>query len=68
MSDFKWKRFQGEIILDCVRLYCKYGISHRDLEGRTLSMIAPHANEKGCSILAAIKPVNWMYKTVQETV
>jgi len=26
MSDFKWKHFQGEIILGCVRWYCKYGI------------------------------------------
>ncbi len=32
MSDFKWKHFQGEIILGCVRWYCKYGISYRDLE------------------------------------
>ncbi len=32
MNDFKWKHFQGEIILGCVRWYCKYGISYRDLE------------------------------------
>ena len=32
MSDFKCKHFQGEIILECVRWYCKYGISYRDLE------------------------------------
>jgi len=32
MSDFKWKHFTGEIILGCVRWYCKYGISYRDLE------------------------------------
>lgn len=32
MNDFKWKRFRGEIILGCVRWYCKYGISYRDLE------------------------------------
>ena len=31
MSDFKWKHFRGEIILGCVRWYCKYGISYRDL-------------------------------------
>jgi len=29
MSDFKWKHFTGEIILGCVRWYCKYGISYR---------------------------------------
>ncbi len=32
MSDFKWRHYQGEIILGCVRWYCKYGISYRDLE------------------------------------
>jgi len=32
MSDFKWRPFQGEIILWAVRWYCRYGISYRDLE------------------------------------
>ena len=32
MSDFKWKHFTGEIFLGCVRWYCKYGISYRDIE------------------------------------
>lgn len=32
MNDFKWRHFQGDIILGCVRWYCKYGISYRDLE------------------------------------
>jgi transposase-like protein len=32
MSDFKWRHFQGEIVLQCVRWYCKYGISYRDVE------------------------------------
>ena len=32
MSDFKWRHYQGDIILGCVRWYCKYGISYRDLE------------------------------------
>ena len=31
MSDFKWRHFRGEMILGCVRRYCKYGISYRDL-------------------------------------
>ncbi len=31
MNDFKWRHFQGEIILQCVRWYCRYGISYRDL-------------------------------------
>ena len=29
---FKWRHFQGDVILQCVRWYCKYGISYRDLE------------------------------------
>ena len=32
MSDFKWRHYQGDVILGCVRWYCKYGISYRDLE------------------------------------
>lgn len=32
MSDFKWRHFQGEMILWAVRWYCKYGISYRELE------------------------------------
>ena len=31
MSIFKHRRFPVEIILLCVRWYCKYGISYRDL-------------------------------------
>jgi len=31
-ADFKWRHFHEEIILQCVRWYCKYGISYRDLE------------------------------------
>ena len=29
---FKWRHFQGEIVLWAVRWYCKYGISYRELE------------------------------------
>lgn len=32
MSDFKWRQFQGEVILWAVRWYCRYGVSYRDLE------------------------------------
>lgn len=32
MSDFKWRHFQGDVILWAVRWYCRYGISYRDLE------------------------------------
>ena len=29
---FKWRHFQGEIILLCVRWYLRYGLSYRNLE------------------------------------
>ena len=32
MSVFKRRRFPVEIILLCVRWYCRYGISYRDLD------------------------------------
>jgi transposase, IS6 family len=32
MSMFKRRWFPAEIILLCVRWYCRYGISYRDLE------------------------------------
>jgi transposase-like protein len=32
MSEFKWRHFEGEIILWAVRWYCRYGVSYRDLE------------------------------------
>ncbi|MHC2295870.1 transposase-like protein [Rhizobium mongolense] len=32
MNNFKWRHFQGEIILWAVRWYCRYGVSYRDLE------------------------------------
>jgi transposase, IS6 family len=31
-KSFKWHHFHGAVILQCVRWYCKYGISYRDLE------------------------------------
>ena len=31
-ADFKWRHFHGEVIMLCVRWYCKYGVSYRDLE------------------------------------
>ena len=32
MSDFRGRRFPVEIILLCVRWYCRYGTRYRDLE------------------------------------
>ncbi|HEY4385533.1 MAG TPA: DDE-type integrase/transposase/recombinase, partial [Ktedonobacteraceae bacterium] len=31
---FKWRHFQAEIILLCVRWYVRYALSYRDLEER----------------------------------
>ncbi len=31
-SPFKWRNFEGQIILRCVRWYLRYGLSYRDLE------------------------------------
>jgi len=36
--DFKWRHFQGQIILGAVRWYCKYGIRYREL----VEMMAEH--------------------------
>ena len=30
-SPFKWRHYEAEIILLCVRWYCRYGLSYRDL-------------------------------------
>src|SRR3546814_8207905 len=32
MTDFKWRHFQGDVLLWAVRWYCRYPISYRDLE------------------------------------
>jgi transposase-like protein len=32
MNDFKGRHFEGQIILWAVRWFCKYGVSHRELE------------------------------------
>ena len=32
MNDFKWRRFQGAVILWAVRWHCRYAISYRNLE------------------------------------
>src|SRR3546814_6972269 len=32
MTDFKWRHFQGDVILWAVRWYCRYPISYCDLE------------------------------------
>nr|QEO74465.1 hypothetical protein [uncultured bacterium] len=31
-SSFKWRHFEPTVILLCVRWYCRYQLSYRDLE------------------------------------
>jgi transposase-like protein len=31
-ASFKWRHFEAEIILLCIRWYLRYSLSHRDLE------------------------------------
>jgi len=31
-SPFKWRHYESTIILLCVRWYCRYALSYRDLE------------------------------------
>jgi transposase-like protein len=31
-SPFKWRHFEPSLILPCVRWYCRYQLSYRDLE------------------------------------
>lgn len=50
MSDFKWRHFQGDVILWAVRWYCRYGVSYRDLE-RAFG-IGPSALTMAAALLA----------------
>ena len=38
MSDFKWLHYKGGIILGCIRWYCKYKVSYRDLKEMMLEL------------------------------
>jgi transposase-like protein len=51
MSDFKWRHFRGGMILGCVRWYCKYRISYRDLA----QMMLERGNGR-CRLAAALRP------------
>jgi IS6 family transposase len=44
MSVFKRRRFPAEIILLCVRGYCRYGISYRDLE-EMMAEVSPRVGD-----------------------
>ncbi len=40
-NPFKWRHFQAEIILLCVRWYLRYSLSYRDLEEMMLERGLP---------------------------
>ena len=41
MTDlFKWRHYESEIILTCVRWYLRYALSYRDLEEVNFSWVA----------------------------
>ena len=40
-NPFKWRHFQAEIILLCVRWYLRYALSYRDLEEMMLERGLP---------------------------
>jgi transposase-like protein len=50
-NPFKWRHFEPEIILLCVRWYCRYQLSYRDLaemmSERGLSVRLRHSSD-GC--------------------
>src|SRR3546814_3856776 len=45
MTDFKWRHFQGDVILWAVRWYCRYPISYRDLEEMLAERSEEHTSE-----------------------
>jgi transposase-like protein len=49
-SPFKWRHFEAEIILLCVRWYLRYSLSYRDLEEMML--------ERLCWLLGISDPRN----------
>jgi transposase, IS6 family len=75
---FKWRHYQGEIILLCVRWYLRYSLSYRDLEEmmreRGLSVdhttiyrwVQTYAPELEKRIRPHLRPINDSYR-VDET-
>jgi IS6 family transposase len=72
-QNFKWRKFEGKIILWAVRWYCRYGISYRDLQEmmlergisvhhttlyRWVQMYAPEINKR-CRSYMKITDPSW---------
>jgi transposase-like protein len=57
-TPFKWRHFQSEIILLCVRWYLRYPLSYRDLEEMMLERglhVAHHDLSLGAALRARIR-------------
>ena len=58
LNPFKWRHFEAEIMLLCVRWYLRYSLSYRDLEemmGNGAARGPHHRSIAGCSAM----PLNW---------
>jgi transposase-like protein len=55
-SPFKWRHFEPTIILLCVRWYCRYSLSYRDLEEimRERGLSVDHTTVWGSANLKAV--------------
>jgi transposase, IS6 family len=60
-SPFKWRHFQAEIILLCVRWYLRYSLSYRDLEEMMLErgLQVDHSTIYGC-VAKNLGGMRWM--------
>jgi transposase-like protein len=49
-SPFMWRHFEPTIILLCVRWYCRYQLSYRDLEEMMCErgLLVDHTTVSGC--------------------
>ena len=55
-THFKWRHFQGDVILWAVRWYCRYGISYRDLEQMMTERGVPRGSLNDLSLGSEICP------------
>src|SRR3546814_2667541 len=61
MTDFKWRHFQGDVILWAVRWYCRYPISYRDLEEMLAErgISVDHRSEEHTSELQSLMRISY---------
>ncbi len=70
LNSFKWKHYEGEIILQTVRWYLKYPLSYRNLKGiikgiEAMNMIKKgQVNDLNYSVLNEVKYINQLFGIV----